>query len=126
MSNGCGERHPLFERAECLLSASRRKRSLFADCRIDIGDPVWDILLGLMVSGDRTRQVFLDELIDRVGLPEIVTRRYAAQLCEAGLAVQDHDKGGQAAPRFRLTRKGEGRVTAFLEDRAYIRRAGRL
>jgi predicted transcriptional regulator len=113
------------ERAQCLLSASRRKRSLFADCRIDIGDPVWDILLGLLVSGARTRQVLLEELIDHVGLPEIVTRRYAAQLCEAGLAIQDQGHAGQAAPRFRLTRKGEGRVTAFLEHKADNRRPNR-
>jgi hypothetical protein len=118
MSEDAGDRFALIAKARLALYTNRRKRAAFLDCRIDIGDPAWDIMLALFSHATGCRPIRMDELIEETGLPEIAVRRYAAQLCEAGLALQKPDQAGSESNRIGLSRAGMKRIRAVLEESA--------
>lgn len=120
MSEDGENRFALMARARMALHANRRKRAAFSDCPVDMGDPAWDILLALFSHATGGRPIPMAVLIAETGLPEIATRRYAAQLCEAGLALHKLERSGSDGHRIGLTRKGLKRIRALLEEDASL------
>ncbi len=116
MSEEAGRHFALMARARMALHANRRKRAAFSDCPVDMGDPAWDILLALFSHATVCRPIPMTTVIAETGLPEIATRRYAAQLCEAGLALHKLEQAGSDSPRLGLTRKGIKRIRAVLAE----------
>lgn len=116
MSDVAGNSFALVARARFALDVNRRKRAAFSDCLVDMGDPAWDILLALFSHAMVCRPIPMATVIAETGLPEIATRRYAAQLCEAGLALHKLDQSGSDTARLGLTRKGIKRIRAVLAE----------
>jgi hypothetical protein len=120
MSDTADNGFALMARARMALHANRRKRAAFSDCPVDMGDPAWDILLALFSHAPVCRPIPMATIIAETGLPEIATRRYAAQLCEAGLALHKLDQSGSDSARIGLTRKGIKRIRALLAEDASL------
>lgn len=116
MSDTAENNFALMARARLALHVNRRKRAAFSDCPVDMGDPAWDILLALFSHATVCRPIPMATVIAETGLPELATRRYAAQLCEAGLALHKLDRTGSDTARIGLTRKGIKRIRAVLAE----------
>lgn len=101
-------------RARQALDQARRKRDAFSDCAIPVGDPGWEILLGLAAANAQRNPVSLTELIRLTGLGELEMRRYLAMLCEAQLALHQESPKRTEAPHFGITRKGNARLASLL------------
>lgn len=98
----------LARRAARALQRARTRRELFAHFRIAIGDPSWEILLGLTQLGAVEQGAAFADLSDVVQLPELELRRHLASLCEAELAWmsgQDDTRAGIAPAGLARVRK---------------------
>ncbi|MGB5724996.1 MAG: hypothetical protein WBM39_11345 [Parasphingorhabdus sp.] len=78
------------------------------------GEPVWNILIELVIAAEEQKQISLADLSDLVSLPDTIAIRYLNILENTGFIAWGQHPSGQRNDQLHLTNKGRSIIRRTL------------